>query len=109
MDNVDKCKKEEKTQAENVEQFVYNFGINTPPIEKVILNFGVKKETAGYENPDGLLIFYLPKSCSPIVTTSPAPIVMSRSPSWQLERRKFSISSKVGKYSQGVPSSWILF
>ena len=32
------AKKRKKTQAENVEQFVYNFGINTPPIEKVILN-----------------------------------------------------------------------
>ena len=28
----------ENPQAENVEQFVYNFGINTSPIEKVILN-----------------------------------------------------------------------
>ena len=28
------AKKRKKTQAENV----YNFGINTPPIEKVILN-----------------------------------------------------------------------
>lgn len=32
------AKKRKKTRAENVEQFVYNFGINTPPIEKVILN-----------------------------------------------------------------------
>ena len=51
------AKKRKKTQAEDVEQFVYNFGINIPEIEKVILNLGVKKETAGYENPDGPLIF----------------------------------------------------
>lgn len=36
-------KKRKKTQAEDVEQFVYNFGINIPEIEKVILNLGVKK------------------------------------------------------------------
>ncbi len=51
------AKKRKKTQAEDVEQFVYNFGINIPEIGKVILNLGVKKETAGYENPDGPLIF----------------------------------------------------
>ena len=43
------AKKRKKTQAEDVEQFVYNFGINIPEIGKVILNLGVKKETAGYE------------------------------------------------------------
>ena len=37
------AKKRKKTQAGNVEQFVYNFGINIPEIEKVILNLGVKK------------------------------------------------------------------
>lgn len=37
------AKKRKKTQAEDVEQFVYNFGINIPEIEKVILNLGVKK------------------------------------------------------------------
>ena len=35
--------KRKKTQAEDVEQFVYNFGINIPEIGKVILNLGVKK------------------------------------------------------------------
>lgn len=37
------AKKRKKTQAEDVEQFVYNFVINIPEIEKVILNLGVKK------------------------------------------------------------------
>ena len=37
------AKKRKKTQAGDVEQFVYNFGINIPEIEKVILNLGVKK------------------------------------------------------------------
>lgn len=50
-------KKRKKTQAEDVEQFVYNFGINIPEIEKSDSEFGSKKETAGYENPDGPLIF----------------------------------------------------
>ena len=44
------AKKRKKTQSENVEQFVYNFGINTPPNTKVLLDFGVKKEPAGYES-----------------------------------------------------------
>ena len=51
------AKKRKKTQAEDVEQFVYNFGINIPEIEKSDSEFGSKKETAGYENPDGPLIF----------------------------------------------------
>ena len=50
-------------------------------------------------------ITYLPRSCSPIFTTSPAPIVINRSPCVQFSNKKFSISSKVGKYSHGVPSS----
>ena len=37
-------------------------------------------------------------------TTSPAPIVINRSPCVQFSSKKFSISSKVGKYSHGVPS-----
>ena len=37
------AKKRKKTQAEDVEQFVYNFGINIPEIEKVVLNLEVKK------------------------------------------------------------------
>ena len=52
---------------------------------------------------------YFPRRCSPMFTTSPAPIVINRSPCAQLFKRKLSISSKVGKYSQGVPSSWICF
>ena len=54
-------------------------------------------------------ITYLPRSCSPIFTTSPAPIVINRSPCVQFSNKKFSISSKVGKYSHGVPSSTIFF
>ena len=42
-------------------------------------------------------ITYLPRRCSPIFTTSPAPIVINRSPCVQLFKRKLSISSKVGK------------
>ena len=34
-----------------------------------------------------VLYSYLPKSCSPMLTTSPAPMVIRRSPSLQLERR----------------------
>ena len=37
------AKKRKKTQAGNVEQFVYNFGINTPPIEKSDSEFWSKK------------------------------------------------------------------
>lgn len=50
---------------------------------------------------------YFPRRCSPIFTTSPAPIVINKSPCAQLFKRKLSISSKVGKYSQGfqVPGS----
>lgn len=33
------------------------------------------------------VLYYLPKSCSPMLTTSPAPMVIRRSPSLQLERR----------------------
>ena len=54
-------------------------------------------------------ITYFPRRCSPIFTTSPAPIVIRRSPLEQFSRRKFSISSKVGKYSHGVPSSCLLY
>ena len=46
-----------------------------------------------------IAINYFPSNCSPILTTSPAPIVINRSPASQLFSRKFSISSKVGKYS----------
>ena len=56
VDNVDKCKKEEKNTGRGCGT-ICNFGINIPEIGKVILNLGVKKETAGYENPDGPLIF----------------------------------------------------
>ena len=38
-----------------------------------------------------------------------APIVINRSPCVQFSSKKFSISSKVGKYSHGVPSSRICF
>ena len=37
------AKKRKKTQAEDVEQFVYNFGINIPEIEKSDSEFGSKK------------------------------------------------------------------
>ena len=51
------AKKRKKTQAEDVEQFVYNFGINIPEIEKSDSEFGSKKGTAGYENPTGHWLF----------------------------------------------------
>jgi hypothetical protein len=37
---------------------------------------------------------YIPKRLSPIFTTSPAPIVINRSPLVQFNNKKFSISSK---------------
>ena len=40
---------------------------------------------------------YLPSRFSPIFTTSPAPIVINRSPFMQFSNKKFSISSKEGK------------
>lgn len=40
---------------------------------------------------------YRPSRVSPIFTTSPAPIVINRSPFMQFSNRKFSISSKLGK------------
>ena len=44
----------------------------------------------------GMLISYFPKRCSPILTTSPAPIVINKSPGEQLSSKKFSISLKLG-------------
>ena len=43
VDNVDKCKKEEKTQAEDVEQFVYNFWDKYTGNWKSDSEFGSKK------------------------------------------------------------------
>ena len=40
---------------------------------------------------------YIPKRFSPILSTSPAPIVINRSPLIQFCNKKFSISSKEGK------------
>ena len=40
---------------------------------------------------------YFPSKFSPIFSTSPAPIVINRSPFMQFSSKKFSISSKVGK------------
>lgn len=40
---------------------------------------------------------YSPRSFSPTVTISPAPIVINRSPVEQFSNKKFSISSKEGK------------
>lgn len=44
-----------------------------------------------------LWINYLPSKDSPIFTTSPAPIVINRSPSEQFSKIKFSMSSNSGK------------
>lgn len=40
---------------------------------------------------------YMPSRFSPIFTTSPAPIVINKSPLIQFFNKKFSISSKDGK------------
>lgn len=40
---------------------------------------------------------YIPRRFSPILWTSPAPIVINRSPAVQFSKRKFSISSKERK------------
>ena len=54
---------------------------------------GVLYSHFGYENVDN----YLLRRFSPMFTTSPAPIVINMSPSLQFSRKKFSISSKLGK------------
>src|SRR5699024_4752528 len=78
--------------------------MSSPGGKKIHMFYTEKNVYKHVDNVDN----YLPRSCSPIFTTSPAPIVINRSPCVQFFRRKFSISSKVGKYSQGVPSSRIL-
>ena len=40
---------------------------------------------------------YIPSRFSPILSTSPAPIVINRSPFMQFSNKNFSISLKVGK------------
>lgn len=40
---------------------------------------------------------YFPIKFSPILTTSPAPMVINKSPLIHFSNKKFSISSKVGK------------
>lgn len=40
---------------------------------------------------------YCPRRDSPMFTTSPAPIVINRSPGMQFSSIKFSMASKVGK------------
>ena len=72
---------------------------------KIHMLCGIKNVHKHVDNVDN----YFPRRCSPMFTTSPAPIVINRSPCAQLFKRKLSISSKVGKYSHGVPSSWICF
>ena len=56
-----------------------------------ILNSNFRK--ASVDNVDN----YFPRRFSPIFSTSPAPMVINKSPFMQFSKRKFSISSKVGK------------